>query len=87
MFERVRKFWTAKTGAWCALDFEEWELDHNITTEFGYSLVYWKDGAEVKDYTHFTVREGSAYRNGKYVPENREVSTHSAARSRYRVLI
>ncbi|KAJ7748466.1 hypothetical protein DFH07DRAFT_747279 [Mycena maculata] len=71
-FERVRKFWTTKVGAWCALDFEEWTGDHRVVTEFGYSLLHWKDGVEVKDFKHFTVWEARAMRNGQYVPENRE---------------
>lgn len=84
-FERVGQFWAAKTGVWCALDFEAWERDHSATTEFGYSLIYWKNGEEVKDYGHFTVRESRALLNGRYVPERREVTQSS--RSRRRTLI
>ncbi|KAJ7454894.1 hypothetical protein B0H11DRAFT_2067946 [Mycena galericulata] len=73
-FERVRKFYEAKKGVWCALDFEEWEGGHTYITEFGYSWVRWDatDGAEVTDSRHFTVKESRSLRNGQYVPENRE---------------
>jgi len=71
-FERVRKYWAAKTGTWCALDFEDWEMDHSITTEFGYSSVYWENGTEGEDCGHLTVKEHDMYRNGKYVADNRK---------------
>ncbi|KAF7326678.1 putative nucleolar protein C2C4.08 [Mycena venus] len=42
-FERVRNLWAARTGVWCALDFETWTGDftHGIITEFGYSRIHW----------------------------------------------
>ncbi|KAJ7146133.1 hypothetical protein C8R44DRAFT_8205 [Mycena epipterygia] len=71
-FERVRNFWAAKTGVWCAMDFECWERENSAITEFGYSSLYWNDGQEVADHKHFTVKEHQTLRNGQYVPENRE---------------
>ncbi|KAJ6598966.1 hypothetical protein DFH09DRAFT_1129679 [Mycena vulgaris] len=70
-FERARKFWVAKTGTWCSMDFEAWEREHTAITEFGYSSVRWSDGTEVADAGHFTVKENRALTNGVYVPENR----------------
>ncbi|KAF7355400.1 putative nucleolar protein C2C4.08 [Mycena sanguinolenta] len=70
-FERVRKYWAAKIGTWCALDFEEWERDHSVLTEFGYRSIHWKDGNEVEECGHFTVKENAMYRNGQYVTDNR----------------
>ncbi|KAJ6602552.1 hypothetical protein DFH09DRAFT_1470295 [Mycena vulgaris] len=70
-FERARNFWAAKTGTWCAIDFETWEWDHSAITEFGYSSVLWGDGREVSDSGHFTVKEYAFLTNRKWVPENR----------------
>ncbi|KAJ6464268.1 hypothetical protein C8R47DRAFT_1156257 [Mycena vitilis] len=72
-FERVRHFWAANTGVWCALDFESWTRDHTLITEFGFSSIHWSDGTEQRDSGHFTVKEHRAFRNGEYqVPERRE---------------
>ncbi|KAJ7180189.1 hypothetical protein C8R43DRAFT_972124 [Mycena crocata] len=71
-FERVRNFWTDKTGTWCSLDFEYWERENSLITEFGYSYVRWDNGKEVEDRGHLTVKEHKLYKNGTYVPENRE---------------
>ncbi|KAJ7764971.1 hypothetical protein DFH07DRAFT_810985 [Mycena maculata] len=71
-FERVRNLWATKNGIWCALDFEAWERDHSVITEFGYSSVHWNDGLAVEDRGHFTVKESRMYRNGQFVSENRE---------------
>ncbi|KAJ7094672.1 hypothetical protein B0H15DRAFT_830457 [Mycena belliarum] len=70
-FERVRKFWAAKIGTWCSIDFEAWERDSTVITEFGYSSIRWSDGAEVKDCGHLTIKEHKMYTNGVYVPEYR----------------
>ncbi|KAF7352710.1 hypothetical protein MVEN_01237000 [Mycena venus] len=64
-FERVRKYWATKSGTWCALDFEDWEMDHSVITEFGYKSIHWENGKEVEDMGHFTVKEYDSYRNGK----------------------
>jgi hypothetical protein len=69
----VRKYWAAKTGTWCALDFEDWEKDHTVITEFGYRSIHWDNGDEVEDAGHLTVKEHEMYRNGTYVPDNRKV--------------
>ncbi|KAJ7165529.1 hypothetical protein C8R43DRAFT_986672 [Mycena crocata] len=71
-FERVRTFWAAKTGTWCALDFESWERENTLITEFGYSAVHWHEGKEVEDRGHFVVAENKSYRNGNYVADNRD---------------
>jgi len=73
LFERVRTFWAEKKGVWCALDFEAWELDHTVLTEFGWRLRGWKDGKEVETAGHLIVDEHQKYRNSKYVPEHRYV--------------
>ncbi|KAF8192682.1 hypothetical protein K438DRAFT_1829496 [Mycena galopus ATCC 62051] len=74
-FQRVQSVWAAKTGAWCAIDFETWTENHGIITEFGYSALRWaRDGGkETRESGHFTVQEHRLMRNGKYgVPEYRE---------------
>lgn len=74
IFERVRSFWGAKKGAWCALDFEAWERDHTVLTEFGYSFVKWKDGVKIENKGHLIVEEARKYTNSQYVPDYRYVS-------------
>ncbi|KDR83650.1 hypothetical protein GALMADRAFT_86044 [Galerina marginata CBS 339.88] len=76
LFERVRTFWTEKRGIWCALDFEAWERDHTVLTEFGWSLVSWKDGIPVEDRGHLIVEEARKYTNSQYVPDYRYNYTH-----------
>jgi len=71
LFERSRTFWAEKKGVWCALDFEAWELDHTVLTEFGWRLFGWKNGKEVEEAGHLIVDEHQKYRNSKYVPEHR----------------
>ncbi|KAG5648977.1 hypothetical protein DXG03_000326 [Asterophora parasitica] len=71
LFERVRTFWAQKKGVWCALDFEAWEYEHKLITEFGWRLVGWNDGVEFHETGHFIVDEHQKYRNSKYVPEHR----------------
>ncbi|KAJ7630029.1 hypothetical protein DFH06DRAFT_1102028 [Mycena polygramma] len=73
-FERVRHFWAAKTGVWCALDFELWEEDHTqeSITEFGYSSIHWDGGVEQRESGHFTVKEHRDHLNGKHVLERRK---------------
>lgn len=74
LFERVRTFWAEKRGVWCALDFESWERDHTVLTEFGWSLLGWKDGAKVEECGHLIVEEAKRYTNSQYVPDFRYVS-------------
>lgn len=72
-FERLRTFWADKTGVWLAIDFEAWEMDHTVMTEFGWSAINWEDGREVNQQGHLILRENVTYHNGKYVPDHREV--------------
>ncbi|KAJ3512539.1 hypothetical protein NLJ89_g3465 [Agrocybe chaxingu] len=71
LFERVRAFWAQKKGVWCAVDFEAWERDHTVLTEFGWSLTYWKDGSQVQKDGHLIVEEAKKYMNGTYVKDHR----------------
>ncbi|KAI4525661.1 hypothetical protein K525DRAFT_260823 [Schizophyllum commune Loenen D] len=71
-FENVRKLWNSKTGTWFAMDFEQWERDSTMTTEFGYSLTKWEDGTAVGERGHYVVKEYRGYRNGQYVQDNRD---------------
>lgn len=73
MFERVRSLWSEKRGVWCAVDFEAWDLDHRVITEFGWSAVSWNNGEPVEDMGHLIVSKHRTYTN-HYVPENRRVS-------------
>jgi hypothetical protein len=74
MFERVRTFWAEETGVWCALDFESWEREHTVLTEFGWSLIRWEGKKEIAEQGHLIVKENRAYSNGQYVPDYRDVS-------------
>lgn len=73
-FEQVRTFWWDKVGTWLAIDFEGWELDHTLITEFGWSSVRWVDGEPVEDRGHIIIDEHQHYYNGQYVPDERNVS-------------
>jgi len=72
IFERLRTFWTEKVGVWCALDFEAWDRDHTMLTEFGWSFVRWIDSQPVEEQGHLIVKEYRNYRN-TFVQDNREV--------------
>ena len=71
-FEKARTLWAAKLGTWCAIDFEAWDMDHTLLTEFGWSLASWKDGILVRENGHLIVKEYRSYMQ-KYVPNHREV--------------
>ena len=71
-FEKARTLWAAKLGTWCAVDFEAWDMDHTLLTEFGWSLASWKDGVLVRENGHLIVKEHRSYTQ-KYVPNHREV--------------
>ncbi|KIK92712.1 hypothetical protein PAXRUDRAFT_13075 [Paxillus rubicundulus Ve08.2h10] len=71
IFERVRSFWSRKQGVWCALDFEAWDRDHTLLTEFGWSIVRWEDEQQIEERGHLTVKEHKYYTN-TFVPDNRE---------------
>ena len=80
MFERVRSLWSEQRGVWCAVDFEAWDLDHRVITEFGWSTVSWNDGELVEDMGHLIVAKHRTFTN-HYVPENRRVSWFSSSSS------
>ncbi|KAG1892368.1 hypothetical protein F4604DRAFT_1565189 [Suillus subluteus] len=71
IFERVRTLWVEKVGVWCALDFEAWDRDHTMLTEFGWSFVRWIDGQQVEEQGHLIVKEYRHYTN-TFVQNNRE---------------
>ncbi|KAF9008985.1 hypothetical protein BDQ17DRAFT_1422162 [Cyathus striatus] len=71
IFQLVQTFWGEKRGMWCAMDFESWELDHTVITEFGWSLVGWKDGQKFEEQEHLIVEEAKKYINSQYVPDYR----------------
>jgi hypothetical protein len=74
-FELVRKFWSERAGTWVAIDFEGWERDHSLITEFGWSSIRWdEDGVDVRECGHIIVKEHQTYYNGTYVPDERDVS-------------
>ncbi|KAI0069959.1 hypothetical protein K474DRAFT_1680524, partial [Panus rudis PR-1116 ss-1] len=62
-FERVRTFWKDKAGTWLAIDFEAWEMEHDMITEFGWSSIHWEDEKEVRDDGHLIVAERRKYTN------------------------
>jgi hypothetical protein len=76
LFEVVRNLWSAKKGVWCALDFEAWERDHTMITEFGWSLIGWNNNEKIEDHGHFIVDEGRKYTNSQWVPDHREVGEY-----------
>lgn len=78
IFERVRSFWAQKRGTWCALDFEAWDRDHSLLTEFGWSLIRWDGDKEITEQGHLTVKEHKYYTN-TFVADNREVGVHIPA--------
>jgi len=62
----------AKSGTWCAIDFEGWERDHTVVTEMGYSILKWDaQGKEIREDGHWIIKEAEGYRNGTYVPDYR----------------
>lgn len=73
-FEFIRKFWSERAGTWLAIDFEGWERDHNLITEFGWSSIRWENGADIRECGHIIVQEHRQYYNGTYVRDERDVS-------------
>ncbi|KAF9247299.1 hypothetical protein BU15DRAFT_38431 [Melanogaster broomeanus] len=71
IFERVRSFWSQKQGVWCALDFEAWDRDHTLLTEFGWSTVRWEGETRIEDRGHLIVKEHKYYTN-TFVPDYKE---------------
>src|SRR4051812_46776255 len=75
LFERVRAFWAEKKGIWCAVDFEAWELDHEVLTEFGWSSVRWNaDGSTTEEAGHLINEAARTYINSVYLKDERHVS-------------
>ncbi|KAH9853500.1 hypothetical protein C2E23DRAFT_777126 [Lenzites betulinus] len=75
-FERTRTLWAARLGTWLALDFEAWDMDHTVLTEFGWCAARWdKTGAGepklVREDGHLVVKEHQTFTQ-HYVPNNRE---------------
>lgn len=59
------------------MDFEAWERGHEVITEFGYFSCRFdsKTGELVSiGQGHWIVSENDHYRNGTFVPDNRDVS-------------
>ncbi|KAI0771598.1 hypothetical protein BD413DRAFT_613103 [Trametes elegans] len=71
-FERARTLWAARAGTWLAVDFEAWDMDHTLLTEFGWARARWgADGKLVREHGHLVVKEHRSFTQ-KYVPNNRE---------------
>ncbi|KAF9446955.1 hypothetical protein P691DRAFT_803252 [Macrolepiota fuliginosa MF-IS2] len=96
IFQRTRELVVAKSGTWCAIDFEGWERDHTIITEMGFSILRWDaDGQPTRESGHWIIKEAEGYRNGTYVPDYRyaynfgtsEKIPRSTFKSRVRELI
>jgi hypothetical protein len=74
LFERVRAIWQAGIGTWLAMDFEAWEREHTVVTEFGWASIHVQDGDDIREQGHLKLRYGNTvYYNGTYVPNHREV--------------
>lgn len=78
-FERARTYWSVKTGTWLAIDIESWERDHTVLTEFGWSRIQWSDGGVIRDEGHLVCKKYENYRNGTWVPDNRQVRKLSSS--------
>ncbi|KAH9999883.1 hypothetical protein BJV77DRAFT_975193 [Russula vinacea] len=63
MFERVRSLWNEQRGVWCAVDFEAWDMDHTVITEFGWSTLRWINGEPFEDMGHLIVGKHRGYTN------------------------
>ncbi|TFK75817.1 hypothetical protein BDN72DRAFT_785842 [Pluteus cervinus] len=71
IFEQARSLWDSKRGSWLAIDFENWERENKLITEFGWRLIQWNEKKEVETHGHWIVQEHETYRNGTYVPDRR----------------
>lgn len=79
VFEQVRQLYASQQGVWLAIDFETWERDHTVISEFGWAAVAHRADGDERDEGHFNVKYGNtAYHNGTYVPDNRRVGRHLA---------
>lgn len=77
-FEKIRTLWASHKGIWMAVDFEAWEMEHKVLTEFGWSSIRWDNGDEITSEGHLINQSNYNYRNTKYVPDNKDVSEFSA---------
>ena len=82
-FERVRTLWAARLGTWCAMDFEAWDRDHTLLTEFGWSVARWPaaglsgaPGPPEVECGHLIVKERRHYTQ-TYVANNKEVRSRA----------
>jgi hypothetical protein len=73
-FEKIRNCWFRKIGTWCAIDFETWERDHQVVTEFGMSSLSWEGDQENINDVHMVVKENKKFTNSLFVQGNRDVS-------------
>jgi len=70
----MRSIWSEKKGTFCSVDFEAWERDHTLITEFGWSFIrFGADRTPSEEQGHLIVEEAAGYRNSAYVVDNREV--------------
>ncbi|KAK1236477.1 hypothetical protein PQX77_000254 [Marasmius sp. AFHP31] len=72
VFNNVQKLFKEKKHVFLAIDIESWEMEHDLITEFGYSVIHWEGEREVNVDGHWIVKEYETYLNGKYVAENRK---------------
>ena len=76
-FEHARSYFAGKKGVCLSIDIEAWQYEHNMITEFGWSIIRWKDDYQIRERGHFIVKEHESYTNGYYVPEHRWVNFSS----------
>ena len=75
LFERLRTLWRENKGTFCAIDFEAWERDHTLITEFGWSFVRLNaNGPPIEAKGHLIVEEARGYVNSAFVQDCRYVS-------------
>ncbi|THV08439.1 hypothetical protein K435DRAFT_740525 [Dendrothele bispora CBS 962.96] len=72
IFDRSRGHFLEKKNAWLAIDFEGWERDHTVITEFGWSALHWENGQEILEDGHLIIEENKRYTNGTFVRDNRD---------------
>ncbi|KAF7292403.1 hypothetical protein HMN09_01224400 [Mycena chlorophos] len=71
-FDRTRAAWMARKGTFIAVDFEEYEGDHNLILEFGYGSVRFDAEGEHEEHAHIVLESSKYYRNGRFVKDNRD---------------
>lgn len=70
-------------ASFLALDVEFWERDHNVLTEFGWSVVEFVRDEETgkvlerREDQHAVIKENQRFRNGRFAPDARDVSSFS----------